>query len=225
MALTRGRLVAREGELDGRAVEFMFNPTEYSVRKSNSWNFQSKKAGNVPTWEFGGGGPRELQLQLLFDATLPGRGDGNAVRRATDLLFSFMMIDKTIADRSPVTTLGRPPRCVLEWGRDSKSHFPCYVSDCSVKYLMFSEDGVPLRATADLTLKEVSDPADLARQNPTSGGEPGMKVYKVREGDRIDWIAFLSYGDASLWQRIAKANDLPDPATLRPGTTLTIPPL
>ena len=73
MALTRGKLVAREGELAGKTVEFMFNPTEYSISKTNKWDYQSKKAGNVPAWEFGGGGPRELQLELFFDTSLPRR--------------------------------------------------------------------------------------------------------------------------------------------------------
>ena len=71
MTLTRGKLVAREGEQSGMAVEFMFNPTEYTVTKRNNWTFQAKKAGNVPSWEFGGGGPRELQLELFFDTSLP----------------------------------------------------------------------------------------------------------------------------------------------------------
>jgi Contractile injection system tube protein/LysM domain len=226
MALTRGRLVAREGALEGRSVDFLFNPTEYSVKKTNNWTFQNKPSENVPAWEFGGGGPRELSLELLFDTSLPRPGVAiDAVRQATNLLFAFMTIDVNLKATPPTSRLGRPPKCLLEWGRDTPFQFECYVTDCSVKFMLFSGDGEPIRAMASLTLKEVSDPANLARQNPTSGGDPGARVYVVKAGDRIDVIAYRVYGDATLWRPIAQANDLPDPLDLRPGQTLSIPPL
>ena len=46
----------------------------------------------------------------------------------------------------------------------------------------------------------------------------------VAEGDRLDWIAYQEYGEASEWRRIAEANHLADPLALRPGMTLAIPP-
>ena len=135
-----------------------------------------------------------------------------------------MMIDRNLRDQATNSGMGRPPQCRLEWGRDTRFHFECYVTDCSVKFLLFTADGVPIRATATLTLKEVKDPTDLARQNPTSGGEPGRHVHVVREGERLDWIAYEHYGDASAWKRIAEANRLFDPLALQPGMSLTIPP-
>jgi Contractile injection system tube protein len=226
MALTRGKLLAQEGGQAGTAVEFMFNPTEYSVTKRNNWTYQDKKAGNVPAWEFGGGGPRELQLELFFDTSLPRPGGGERnLRKVTNQLFAFMLIDPRLKNQAVNSQLGRPPRCRLEWGRDTPFHFECYVTDCTVKFMLFTEDGVPVRATAALTLKEVKDPESLARQNPTSGGEPGRRLHVVSEGERLDWIAYLEYGDAAEWKRIADANRLHNPLDLRPGMTLTIPPL
>ena len=34
--------------LNGQKVDFMFNPTEYSVSKSNKWESKANKSGNVP---------------------------------------------------------------------------------------------------------------------------------------------------------------------------------
>lgn len=224
MALTRGKLSAQEGEQAGNAVEFMFNPTEYSVTKSNTWTYQATKAGNVPSWEFGGGGPRQLQLTLFFDTSLSRqRGGEQNLRKVTNQLFAFMLIDQRLKSQAVNSQLGRPPRCRFEWGRDTPFHFECYVTDCTVNFVLFTEDGVPIRATATLTLKEVKDPENLARQNPTSGGELGRRVHVVSEGERLDWIAYQEYGDANKWKQIAEANRLCDALDLRPGMTLMIP--
>ena len=63
----RGRLEVKEGSLTGHKVEFMFNPGEYSISKANKWELKANKSGNVPNWEFGGGDPRQMQLELFFD--------------------------------------------------------------------------------------------------------------------------------------------------------------
>jgi hypothetical protein len=120
--------------------------------------------------------------------------------------------------------MGQPPCCRLVWGQDSKFHFDCYILSCTVKYTLFNENGIPVRATATLSLKEVADPEDLSPTNPTSLGDPGRKVYVVSEGDRLDWIAYREYNDATEWRKIAEANRITNPLALQPGMVLTIPP-
>ncbi len=223
----RGRLEVQEGSLSGedRYVDFMFNPGEYSITKANTWNLKAAKGSNVPQLEFGGGEPRQLQLELLFDAYLPREGVAETdVRKCTNRLFNMMMIDTKPPLKGPHSKMGRPPKCKLLWG-DVKNQFDCYITNCQVKYLLFNEQGVPVRASASLTLKEVRDPAKLLPTNPSSLGEPGHKVWLVNEGDRLDWIAYQEYGDAGQWRRIAEANRIDDPLDLRPGMSLAIPPL
>jgi hypothetical protein len=43
-------------------------------------------------------------------------------------------------------------------------------------------------------------------------------------GERLEDIAFLYYGDPSVWRLIAEANDIVDPSSVAPGTVLRIPP-
>lgn len=223
---TKGRLVVQEGAQKDQAVEFMFNPTEYSISKSNKWELKANKSGNVPKWEFGGGDPRQLQLELFFDAYMPRSGvQPTDVRKATNQLFNFMMIDSQLKSKSPNSKMGQPPKCRLYWGQDAKNHFDCYIMSCQIKYTMFNESGIPIRATATLQLKEVRDSAELLPTNPTSQGEPGRRAYMVQEGDRLDWIAYQEYGNATMWRRIAEANRITDPLDLQPGTVLAIPPL
>ena len=217
-----------ESSLNGKKVEFMFNPTEYSISKTNKWNAKTDKSGNVPKWEFGGGDPRQMTIELFFDSYLPRKGGSgkevqtNDVRDSTNMLFKFMMIDKALKGKN--SKMGKPPRCRLVWGQDSKFQFDCYILSCTVKYLLFNESGIPVRATANLSLKEVKDPEDLPGTNPTSLGEPGRKVYVVSEGDRLDWIAYREYNDANEWRRIAEANHIANPLALQPGAVLVIPP-
>jgi hypothetical protein len=221
----RGYLEVNEAEssLHGKRVEFMFNPTEYAITKSNRWTTNANKSGNVPLWEFGGGDPRQMTIELFFDSYLP-RKQVNAedVRRSTNLLFKFMMIDPQLEGSG--SHISRPPSCRLVWGQDTQFHFDCYLMTCNVRYTLFNENGVPVRATASLTLKEVSDPANLGGTNPTSRGEPGRRVWVVNEGDRLDWIAFKEYNDATEWRRIAEANRITNPQALQPGMVLVIPP-
>jgi nucleoid-associated protein YgaU len=65
----------------------------------------------------------------------------------------------------------------------------------------------------------------LFRNTPAQDGlGQGDVSYQVREGDRLDRIAFMYFGTENLWWLIADANDgllLPDP--LKPGTILRIP--
>lgn len=48
--------------------------------------------------------------------------------------------------------------------------------------------------------------------------------YVVRDGDRLDLLAFTAYGDSTRWWIIADANPEEDPLRLeRTGTTLAVP--
>jgi nucleoid-associated protein YgaU len=47
----------------------------------------------------------------------------------------------------------------------------------------------------------------------------------VREGERLDWIAYQEYGRAAYWRHIAETNDLADPTDIRPGQILQLVPL
>jgi hypothetical protein len=233
MALSKGRLVVTEGELskgdklqsDG-TLEFMFNPTDYTISKTNSWTLKANKGKNVPQLEFKGGEPRELKLDLFFDTYLQPTGTPQRnLRLALNKLFNFMMIDKGGQMKGQHSSMSQPPKCRLEWGQASSHlNFECYITSCSVKYTMFDVNGVPIRATANLALKEATDSTDRLPTNPTSLGEPGRRRRVVAEGDRLDLIAYQEYGDAREWRRLAEANHLHNPLGLRPGMILAVPP-
>ena len=115
------------------------------------------------------------------------------------------------------TGMGVPARCQFQWGR--LLSFNAVIKDITQRFIMFKPDGTPLRARVSVTFSQVGEQPQ--RQNPTSRSEP-RRVRVVREGERLDWIAYQEYGNAAHWRHIARANDLAD---LRPGQALQLPPL
>jgi nucleoid-associated protein YgaU len=83
---------------------------------------------------------------------------------------------------------------------------------------------VPVRAKVDITLIEYGT-GSLPLQNPTSGGGPIERVWRVTAGDRLDTIAAEVYKDATKWRLIARHNGIVNPFALRAGLELGIPPV
>jgi nucleoid-associated protein YgaU len=69
---------------------------------------------------------------------------------------------------------------------------------------------------------KAADPgyADLAHEITVAQGE---QTYTVKSGDNLSKISKLFYGDASQYQKIAKANGLDNPDMIRVGQKLSIP--
>ena len=51
------------------------------------------------------------------------------------------------------------------------------------------------------------------------------RIWRVKKGDTLMYIAEREYGNPDLWRRIAKANKIDNPRSLKPGLELVIPPL
>ncbi len=213
-----GELATVEGE--PVSLSFKFNPKELTFGKQNTWNTpHSGRGKNSAPLEFGGGQPKDLKMQLLFD-TFAGENSPDVRTEYTNKLLKMMQIDSKLKDNR--TQTGRPPKCHLRWGR--LWSFNCVIESLSLKFTLFTSSGTPVRALVDLTLKQAEDEAELKGQNPSSVGHPGSRVWTVQPGDRLDWIAHTMLGDPTLWRRIAEENALLDARDLVPGRRLTIPP-
>ncbi|MFN2130401.1 MAG: peptidoglycan-binding protein [Anaerolineae bacterium] len=218
MATTRGGLepavIVNKDTND--TVRCMFNPHEYTLTKQNRWERGETKGKNVPRLKFSQGGSQTLKLQLFFDTY----AEGSDVRTHTDPLWQMMMVnsDKT----NPRSNKSEPPPVSFQWGG---LVFDAVITNMSQKFTLFFKDGTPARTTVEITLEQLSDDQDFARQNPTSGGGEAPRTRLVKAGERLDLIAYDEYEDATEWRRIAEANALTHPLRLRPGQRLVIPPL
>lgn len=211
----------------GAAIECMFNPTQYTLSKSNTWSPGQTKGMNVPPMEFSSGGAATLTMQLFFD-TYRNATQGNAkdVRDVyTSKILELMLVDASLTDKK--NKKGRPPRVRFQWG--TSWSFIAVITQINQQFTLFLGDGTPVRATLDVTFQQVEDGLQgqtnlfYPATNPTSGGTGGERVWTVRQGDTLAWIAYQEYGDATQWRLIAAQNRLSQVRQLRPGMVLEIP--
>ena len=199
-----------------KTIYFMYNPTEYSLSKSNSWKTIPIVGYEAPSSQFTGSGAVTLTLDLFFD-TYESKED---VRNYTEQFVELTKIDQETIDSQ--TKTGRPPKLLFSWG--SVFSFLVVITSLNVTYTLFLSNGTPVRAKMNLSLQECVDPVP-PKQNPTSQGTQGHKVYMVKPGDTLDRIAYEEYNDPTVWRHIADTNGLEDPMGLRPGQILAIQPL
>jgi hypothetical protein len=195
-------------------VECMFNPFEYTVSKSNSFEEKSQNLKDVPKGEFFKSGSQTLKLNLVFDTYEAGTD----VTKITRLLWKFMMTKGQTETRQNEKIT--PPQVAFEWG---VFKFVSYITSMTQKFTLFKPDGTPVRAKVDVTFTQYTDVEDYKNQNPTSGEGPIERVWQVVAGDRLDLIAADVYDDATKWRLIADRNHIINPLQLKPGQLLNIP--
>jgi len=195
----------------GETIECAFNPNSYTVSKTNVWNFKPTTGVDLPDGEFGGGLPQRVQLSLLLDVSL--LGPDQSVRETADKLFKMMEAGGGGGGG------GAPPKVTLAWG--SVRFFKAVPVSLTVQYVLFHENGEPIRATVDLEIAQ-AEKAEKG-QNPTTRAITGLRVHRVKDGDSLPSIAYDSYGDPTRWRAIAEANGVDNPFRLRRGSQLTIP--
>lgn len=197
-------------------ITCLFNPNEYTFSKRNTWTEKKVKGKNVPELEFGGGASMTLKMQLFFDTYTTG-GD---VRDITNKIWKLMSIDPNLTDMN--SAKGRPPKVEFQWG--ATWSFEAVITEISQKFTLFRDNGIPVRATLDVSFLQATEAGKYPGQNPTTVGQSGYRRRIVKEGDTIDLIAFDEYGDSTMWRFIADTNNLDRPHKLRVGQVLSIAP-
>ena len=152
--LTPGKIIDLN---DNAEVNFMFNPFEYTLSKSTSWNKTDQPGDNVPETTYKSGSPTTLSMTLYFDTldTRTESGTYTSVRDHTLNLWKMMMIDET--DENTESGKSEPPIVAFEWG---EMYFKSVIKSITEKLTLFSETGTPLRAEISLSLEQFFDPAD-----------------------------------------------------------------
>jgi Contractile injection system tube protein/LysM domain len=206
----------------GPIIKALFNPTELSITKANTWTVDAIKGTSFPKPKFGGGKPREMSVNLLLDESIPN--GGMSVKKMADELLKMMDVPSGTGGGNAKAV---PPHVTFKWG-DVPS-FKAACTSLTITFQLFKPNGTPIRADVKLALTQV-EPASSASSNsasrptnPTTRSDGGLGVHVVRDGDSLQSIAHRSYGDPNRWRMIAEANGIDNPLHLRRGTALDLP--
>ncbi len=200
---------ALQGSFKGQRAEVIFNPAEYSLEKGNQFSSAALPGLSNPILSFVNGDADTLTMELFFD-TYTNKG-GADVRIDTNRIARLLEIDPE---------LHAPPPVRFVWGPLS---FKAIIERLTQRFTMFKEDGVPVRATLNVTFKEYKTIEEQLSEKPNQSSD-WTKRRVIAQGDRLDLIAAVEYGDPADWRRIAAANDLPNPRLLQPGREIRLTP-
>jgi len=188
-------------------IPLRFNPSEYQLQKSNNFAEIGIPGLESPPIQFVRGASEKLTTELLVDTS----------DTLEDVRIKFVNKLRDLMNLNG--ELHAPPIVRLVWGGPV---FTGVLESLNVTYVLFTPEGIPLRAKLSVTLKEYRPAALQTRESPTFSPD-FEKSYVARRGDTFSSIASAIYRDPSFWREIARANNVKDPRRLLPGTVLTIP--
>ncbi len=219
MVLTRGGLkpakITKEGGADP-TINFMFNPTEYSISKTNDYSPGNKVAKDTPETKFQQGHPVELSLTIWFDTYNDGY-DAEDVRKYTDPLYKLMEVDPA----------KHAPPIMEFWWADTMI-LRGVITSLRQKFTLFKHDGTPVRTSVDLSIKQkVKDDGstdDDSFSLATAAGKPWPQKVVTKTADASLWsIAAKVTGNPDFWKNIAEASNIEDPLKIKNGTSIQVP--
>lgn len=211
-------------------VEFQFNPASIVISHTASVAASAGKAqqpGGLPEAQAdqAPSSPGDIYANVeerekaRGTTTITLRGlwfDGKNVRRACMLLLSWTHF-------APVRGAKSADKCDLPklkfiWGPQI---YLVHLNQVTLTYTKFSQSGIPVRASVDLTLHSL--PKIPGPTNPSSGGLPERRVHTLTGAECLPSLATRCYGRPADWRKIAAANGIDDPLRVRPGALVYLP--
>jgi nucleoid-associated protein YgaU len=229
--VTFHRLDKSLARVGGGEVTAQYNPTEITFNKGAQIAEIAIPGLDSPILQFVRGQNETLSIDLFFDTTEGGTAgaDLQPVTERTDAFYQLIKIDRT-THAPPVVEMTWGPnnlpgsKLTEQWASQNRSSFRCLVESVQQRFTLFSPEGVPLRATLSVRLKEYRT---LSEQVEQIRYESRDRTHRrtVRRGDTLAGIAGEVYDDPRLWRAIADHNSLVDPEELPEGRVLEIPPI
>jgi len=223
MALSKARIkIVDDVKIESKektydSFDVQFNPTEYTLNRTNQIAEIAIPGLDNPLLQFIRGQNEKLTLDLFFDVRqISPTEQDRGVKDVTVLTDRIYQLAKIHPE------LHAPPRIQFIWGQSLS--FTAIVESVQQKFELFDPDGIPLRATLSVVFRQFESLADqLARIKPESSDH--SKLWVVKRGDTLSSIAAEEYDDPREWRHIADHNNISNPRRLVPGSVLEIPPL
>lgn len=188
-------------------IPLKFNPTEYQLQKANNFAEIGIPGLETPPIQFIRGTSEKLTAEVLVDTS----------DTLVDVRVAYVNKLRSLMDLN--RELHAPPIVRFTWDTEV---FLGVLDSLNVTYVLFTPEGIPLRAKLSLSMKEYR-PADIQIKKNPKASPDFDKTYVVRRGDTLSGIAFAIYRDSKAWREIARNNQIQDPRTLQPGRVLQLP--
>jgi nucleoid-associated protein YgaU len=206
MALAKAIIINLESN---EQFPVLFNPEEYTLETGNSFAEIGIPGLAKSPIQYVRGNLRTLKMELFFDTYERTPYELKDVRAETRRITS--LLEKN-------ATTQAPPVLLFTWG---SLQFKCVLESASQRFIMFLNDGTPVRARLNVTFKEFEQ-VEVEVQQGFFLGPPTVR--NILEGDTLVKLAHEYLGDPGAWRDIAMLNNLDNPLVLPLGLALIIPP-
>lgn len=207
------------GVANTSVISVLFNPTEYSIDRSNAYKATPIPGLGSPVLQFVNGECDQLTMELFLDDYTDPGGPTSLRQKEKDPVAKRL---KAIAELLNIDRdLHAPPPVRFNWG---PMEFKAVIEKLGRKFTKFHPDGTPARATLNVSFKEYRTLPEQLRE-PRRESADKTKRRQIVGRESLWSIAAREYSDESEWVRIALANDLDDPREVSSGDWIQLPPI
>jgi nucleoid-associated protein YgaU len=221
------------GSKIGKTFTVLINPTGFSLTRKNEFDSKQAEGASASDPKYSKTLPSALQFEFLFDGTGVskansgnalinkikvglGKGDAFSKKAVADQLDDFY-----VATGEYDGSIHKPYNVIINWG---KFEYKGMLSEFTVDYKLFNNDGTPLRAIGKATFTEaISKELESLRIKKSSPDLTHKRT--VKAGDTLPLMTEGIYGDSKYYLEVAKANGLINFRQLTPGQELFFPPI
>jgi Contractile injection system tube protein len=226
IGLEKAYIEIMNGLRTGIKLPVLFNPSEYSIERGNTYKSTPVPQLGSPLIQFINGDATTLAMELFIDDRTDPLGSTDVAGGISGSFSGLPMsaddrINSIISLLDIDATLHAPPRVCFAWG---KLRFEAVIEKIGRKITLFHPNGTPARATLSVAFRQY---CPLAKQldNPRRLSSDKTKRRQIRNTENIWDIAAKEYGDSRAWRNIANASDVDDPRSLQSGFWVKVPPL
>ncbi|MFA5330602.1 MAG: hypothetical protein WC384_22610 [Prolixibacteraceae bacterium] len=214
--LTKLKIVAySDPDFSSQLGEYnvLVNPENYKVKNEQQYSTADTTNGSsVQTAKYKGGKAGSFELILFFDGTgiITAEKVDDQIRNVKDLIYSYN------------GNIHEPNYLRVYWG--TQSLFQGRLKSWDVNYTMLDMDGTPMRAEVTVVLLASVSARKKALEEKKNSSDL-THVRTVLDGDNLPLMCYRIYGDSSFYIKVARYNELTDFRAIKPGDTITFPPI
>ena len=198
-----------------KKYQVMVNPTSFTHAAAITYTTDKNAPAGVSAAQpkFQATQPESLTFEVLIDATGVIDADRTDLGDELTNIKSMLYFYDGQIHQTPVV--------YLTWGSFS---FLGRLKSMGIKYTLFKPNGEPLRGRVSLTFTSYLSAVEEAKKANKTSPDLTHRI-EVMAGDSLPLLCHRVYRNSAYYLQIARINGLTNFRNLKPGTTLSFPPL